>query len=46
MDRPKPWEEYEDYEGQSFYRNSTITRSQPYINYNSEWRMIVNKIIF
>lgn len=34
MDRPKPWEE-DDYEGQTFYRNSTMTRSQPYINYNS-----------
>jgi len=34
MDRPKPWEE-EEYE-QSFYRSShpTMTRSQPYINYN------------
>ncbi|XP_075679054.1 actin-binding LIM protein 3-like isoform X1 [Dermatophagoides pteronyssinus] len=32
IDRPKPWEEdeYERY----FYRNSRITRSQPYINYN------------
>ncbi|XP_075585301.1 actin-binding LIM protein 1 isoform X2 [Dermatophagoides farinae] len=32
IDRPKPWEEdeYERY----FYRNSRMTRSQPYINYN------------
>ncbi|KAJ6223678.1 hypothetical protein RDWZM_002223 [Blomia tropicalis] len=36
MDRPKPWEEDNDYiDGHgTFYRNSTITRSQPYINYN------------
>lgn len=30
MDRPKPWEEDE----YIFYRNSHLTRSQPYINYN------------
>lgn len=37
MDRPKPWEEDADYERNSFYRNSQITHSQPYINYNSSY---------
>ena len=45
MDRPKPWEEDNDYiDGHgTFYRNSTITRSQPYINYNS---MSLNCFLF